>query len=125
MQNIEWRITMFKKGNKVYSILRGWGEVVNESTSQICVKFPVATYFVYYQKDGRSLNIDLNPELYHTEPVITVPKRRVEHTGWIAVDNEISGNDVRLTSAIIHEDNPERIMLEGRTYQQITYYTEE
>jgi len=119
---------MFKKGDKVYSILRGWGEIEKiYPSNQIGVRFTDRNFEIY-NPDGKYSQLDINPELYHTEPVITVPKRRVEHTGWIQIaDNGHLG--WRWTSAYIYDDKGEFDKVysdkDGFTKQQITYYTEE
>ena len=114
---------MFKKGQKVYSILRGWGEVEeirNGLFYPILVRFEVDT--VSFTLDGKSDTAHIAPELYHTEPVITIPKRRVEHTGWIKISND--NKDFRPCSYIFENEDgltPDK----DHTIQQITYYTEE
>ena len=118
---------MFKKGDKVYSILRGWGEVVENEGLRIYVKFGYNN-LLYYRNDGKFREDDLNPELYHTEPVITVPKRRVEHTEWIAIANAKNDDGKRVTSYIYENENELELGYKKTnrfTIQQITYYTEE
>lgn len=118
---------MFKKGQKVYSILRGWGEVNGEGNATIAVKFPFGSN-IYY-RDGKYQDTDIHPELYHTEPTITVPKRRVEHKGWIGIENADAGNLGRNTTCIY--GNKDEILPivddwnKGATIQEITFYTEE
>ena len=122
---------MFKKGDKVYSILRGWGEVIDEDTidkvTPMLVKFERGDC-VGYPYNGKRCSEDLIPELYHTEPTITVPKRRVEHKGWICILDESKQYSYRECSKIY----PSKELAENRIYgiekgalQEITYYTEE
>lgn len=117
---------MFKKGQRVYSILRGWGEVTDDSSLELD-KYPIEVSYngaiYYYMRSGKYLEEHLIPELYHAEPVITVPKRRVEHTGWIKIAKAKHGN-IRYCSYIFdNEDDftPDDLNIT----QQITYYTEE
>jgi len=115
---------MFKKGDKVYSILRGWGTVecdYGDSEYSLFVRFETTNQ--RYTKDGKYFMRDPHPELYHTEPVITVPKRRVEHTGWIAISNTREVNKRYVSS--IYDESFSETHLENYTVQQITYYTEE
>lgn len=119
---------MFKKGDKVYSILRGWGEVIRDGALTVTVKYPSIRELIYFH-DGKYNETDLIPELYHTEPVITVPKRRVEHTGWIQIANHESLNGNRQVSGAICETKGilDQYFSDKDNYtkQQITYYTEE
>ena len=112
---------MFKKGDKVYSILRGWGEI-EDTDGFLHVRYPKGRTDTYWQ-NGNVRQEDLIPELYHTEPVITVPKRRVEHTGWIAISNTREVNKRYVSS--IYDESFSETHLENYTVQQITYYTEE
>jgi len=117
---------MFKKGDKVYSILRGWGEVSGASDLSISVDFDEVK--MSYTIDGKFFASDKYPELYHTEPVITVPKRRVEHTEWIAIANVKNDDGKRVTSYIYENENELELAYKKTnrfTIQQITYYTEE
>jgi len=122
---------MFKKGDKVFSILKGWGKIVDDAFQGegfIRVQFDKGGMFVYYN-DGKYFESDLYPELYHTEPTITVPKRRVEHKGWIGIENADAGNLGRNTTCIY--GNKDEILPivddwnKGATIQEITFYTEE
>ena len=121
---------MFKKGDKVYSILRGWGEVIECDSSPY--GFPVKVDFgngivLNYTQQGKMYSAHLHPELYHTEPVITVHKRRVEHTGWIAVNNDNSLGFMSCSHIHHTKEQCELHYKEEKGYiiQQITYYTEE
>jgi len=122
---------MFKKGDKVYSILRGWGVIIDEdgqdTVNPLLIKFDRGDC-VGYPYNGKRCSSDLIPELYHTEPVITVPKRRVEHTGWIGVENAVGiFNDIKNTTSIYPTKEIIESIYKGKNYliQQITYYTEE
>ena len=122
---------MFKKGQRVYSILRGWGEVTDDSSLELD-KYPIEVSYngaiYYYMRSGKYLEEHLIPELYHAEPVITVPKRRVEHTGWVQISN-YEDCDKRQCSAFIFDSKEllDKSYSDKGTYikQQITYYTEE
>jgi len=120
---------MFKKGDKVYSILKGWGEVKTIEENPRLDNYPLYVKFnnrgyENFTEDGKNIVSDLIPELYHTEPIITVPKRRVEHKGWIAVGKELYLDGSRLSSNI-YPDNRTPSLLRNRLVQEITYYTEE
>jgi len=122
---------MFKKGDKVYSILKGWGEVIeirNGLFYPVLVQFELDT--VSYTLDGKSDTAYIAPELYHTEPIITVPERRVEHKGWIAIRNKFftSFDNQRVVTNICNSEDILRSHyphLSEYNIQEITYYTEE
>jgi len=120
---------MFKKGDKVYSILRGWGEVTRIYTDNGMVGVMFNGCYEVYEKDGKKQSNHLIPELYHTEPTITVPKRRVDHKGWIGVYPKVKGVDDKSRRNTYIFDNKEDFKqddwLDGCTLQEITYYTEE
>jgi len=117
---------MFKKGDKVYSILKGWGEVTEDEGLRILVEFG-HNNLLYYRNNGKYRMDDINPELYHTEPQIIVPKRRVERTGWISVSNEASEGYIACSNIRNNEKDALHNIegLNDYTTQQITYYTEE
>ncbi len=122
---------MFKKGDRVYHITIGEGvisEIHFELDRQITVKFPNGDVGDYYL-DGKAHLHHKHPSIYHTEPVITVPKRRVEHTGWIGVECACDSNGIRGVTQIHPslkslQDVYSKLPYEY-TPQQITFITEE
>jgi len=118
---------MFKKGDKVYHLMLGYGVVASINTAfekPITVDFPNGDTGDYFL-DGKAHAHHVRPILYHTEPTITVPKRRVEHKGWIAVSNDKTF-DARNTSPIYPAIGRLDEYTDGRfALQEITYYTEE
>ena len=61
---------MFKEGDKVYSILKGWGVVLETAKKKfIAVEFKDINNFstFYYHPDGRQSKSDIIPELYTEE----------------------------------------------------------
>lgn len=72
--------TGFKKGDRVYDIVKGWGKVIEETNKNmsnsdyfIYVKFPDYLTTFLYTKDGKCYFTDIFPSLYKEEMKI-IPK---------------------------------------------------
>ena len=68
---------MFKKYDRVFSIISGWGDVIDDMDEQ-SEHYPIRVLFDNTAKDtftteGRYEKTDLIPTLYHGEPIIIAP----------------------------------------------------
>ena len=108
----------FKEGDTVWSLTKGEGRVILDNYGNeglITVQFCNGDTYDYYE-DGKYYAADLFPEIYHTRPEITIPKRKVKR---------------EVKRWIIKKDNPEKIGIENidptwvKDHHQITITWEE
>lgn len=92
-----------QKGEKVYCLMYGWGEItrIHSGTTEYPIDVQFENENHCYSKGGFWMTRDVNQTLFYVKPEIIVPKRKVEVEldVWLNIYDDEPKPSIHLTEA--------------------------